>query len=481
MKHIKTTICFLVILIAGLAQATVRNVPQEYPTIQAAINACNDFDTVIVAPGRYFGSSNRSINLNGKSITVRSINPADPQIVNNTIIDCEGKGRGFVFYMAENTGSKVTGLTITNGYGLLGGAIYCYNNSSPLITNCVFINNSAIFGGAIACTNSNTRPKITNCTITANSALVGGGGIYCNGASPRIANSIITGNSATIGGAIYSHNAGDPLITNCTISENFASISAGGIYCYKSSNMTVTNTILWGNVAASAAEILVGNSGAATSIQLSYCDICSPDKNIVYDSSSSVNWGPGNIDVDPHFVKAVSISAVKVDTDSTVGDYHLLEGSPCIDNGDPDFAPAPGETDIDGNPRLSGKKIDIGADEFEFAIPADVKITPRTLNLTSSGNWINCDISLGDGYDISDVNTADITLNNKQVEPVQAKINEEAQKLLVKFDRSEVQSIILAANESAVSFTFTIAGNLNGGQNFKGVDTIRLVRSSGKK
>ena len=44
-------------------------------------------------------------------------------------------------------------------------------------------------------------------------------------------------------------------------------------------------------------------------------------------------------------------------------DLHLRPTSPALNAGDPAFAPAPGETDIDGQPRLGGARIDLGADE----------------------------------------------------------------------------------------------------------------------
>jgi len=43
---------------------------------------------------------------------------------------------------------------------------------------------------------------------------------------------------------------------------------------------------------------------------------------------------------------------------------HLPIGSPAIDAGDPAFATTLGETDIDGQPRISGARVDLGADEF---------------------------------------------------------------------------------------------------------------------
>ena len=38
--------------------------------------------------------------------------------------------------------------------------------------------------------------------------------------------------------------------------------------------------------------------------------------------------------------------------DDDYGDLRLQGGSPCINAGDPDFTPQPGETDLDGHARV---------------------------------------------------------------------------------------------------------------------------------
>jgi len=477
MKHKRITICFLIVLIAGSAPAIVRHVPKEYPTIQSAVNACADFDTVVIAAGIYSGPDNRDINLAGKPITVRSTDPGDPQVVNSTIIDCEDKGRGFVFNNGEDADSKVAGLTITNGYAFLGGAIYSYSNSSPLITNCVVKNNLAVYGGGIACTNGKSYPVITNCQIIANSALAGGGGFYLNGSSPTIRNCIISGNVAPDGGAIYSLNAGNPVIANCTITGNKAYNSAGAIYCYNSTNLSINNCILWGDTAPYASEVMVGALDYPAAIQISYCDIQGGEQNVELAYGSSVNWGQSNIDIDPYFANTgYLISNIQI---ITAGDYHLLEESPCIDAGDPEFVAGPDETDIDGNPRISGEKIDIGAYEFVPPILAIVKIMPKTLNLESNGNWISCTIELPDGYDIGDIDTETIVLNGEiKPAPTWSGTGEDANKLLVKFDRSDIQNMLETAESPVL---LRVAGKLNDGSDFAGTDTIRIVRGGSKK
>ena len=59
-----------------------------------------------------------------------------------------------------------------------------------------------------------------------------------------------------------------------------------------------------------------------------------------------------SIFADPKFVSTTPLN------------LHLQNGSPAIDAGDPAFAPASGETDIDAQPRVNGAGVDIGADEF---------------------------------------------------------------------------------------------------------------------
>jgi predicted outer membrane repeat protein len=474
MRNLIIKICFIGLLIANSAMATDRYVPGEHATIQAAVDVCVDGDVVIVAQPDppdtvYSGPGNCNIDLKGKIITVRSTDPTDPQVVSTTVIDCGGQGstRGFVFRTGETRDCKVAGFTITNGNAFLGGGIHCSNNSSPSISNCVITANSAVLGGGIACENSNIRPKITGCTITANSAKVNGGGIYCTGSSPAIESCVISGNFAPYGGAIYSHNVGQPTIVNCTISVNAASQSGGGIYCCNSSNLDITNCILWGNTAPLASEIMVG-AGTPTSVQISYCDIQGLTENAVCDSGSTVNWGQGNINLDPLFTSPGQMDSSRVYIE---GDYHLLENSPCIDAGDPAFTAAPDATDIDGNPRISGAKVDMGADEFQSFIPARIKIKPRALNLKGNGRFVFCSIAFEAGYDVADIVVDSIRLNG-QISPVETKVNKQGRKLHVKFDRPGTQGMLMDVESPAL---LTVTGSLEDGTTFQGQDSIKIT------
>lgn len=79
----------------------VFRVPADYATIQGAIDAANDGDLIVVAPGTYA----EDVDFRGKDVTVRSIDPADSGVV--------------TFRRGKTAGAVLTGLTITNGSGTL--------------------------------------------------------------------------------------------------------------------------------------------------------------------------------------------------------------------------------------------------------------------------------------------------------------------------------------------------------------------------
>jgi len=311
--------------------------PADFNNIQAAIDDSNDGDTIIVADGVYTGPGNRDIDFNGKAITVRSANGPE-----NCIIDCNGtesdRHRGFFLHSGENVNSAIIGFTITNGYAPLdwipppvsmslseGGAICCYG-SSPTITNCIISGNSAYavysYGGGISTWGG--RPTITNCTFSNNWSYREGGGIFSG--------------------------RGSPTITNCSFSSNCAYYKGGGVACDWPGSVTLTNCILWGNIASYGPQIW----GSST---VTYSDVTYSD--VTYSDVQGGWSGPGNININPIFA------------DANNDDYHLksqagrwepssqtwvqdANTSPCIDGGDP-MSP------IGLEPFPNGGRINMGA------------------------------------------------------------------------------------------------------------------------
>ncbi|MFC1683262.1 FlgD immunoglobulin-like domain containing protein [Candidatus Zixiibacteriota bacterium] len=224
-------------------------------SIQSAIYLAVDWDTILVAAGRYTGENNKNIDYQEKTLVVRS--ESGPYV---TFIDCQGDGRGFNFYNGETGASKLEGLTITNGFvsGGDGGAIHCLGSSSPAINNCILqgngtegdggglccdlnsspslldckiINNYADYGGGV-CGKGGSSPNLTSCVVAADSA-ERGGGLYLNGGVSAVTDCIIVDNKAQLGGGIGLSSA-SPIITRSTIVGNSASLFGGGLNCVNS-------------------------------------------------------------------------------------------------------------------------------------------------------------------------------------------------------------------------------------------------------
>jgi len=180
----------IVLLLTGIVAATTINVPGQYTTIQAGINAASEGDTVLIADGVYIGASNKNLDFGGRNIVLKS--SGGPE---NCIIDCQASGRGFYFHRNETSSAVVEGISVRNGSSTYGGGINV-TNSSPTFKHCI----------------------ITGCL----SASSYGGGVYVNNGDPTFTNCTIYFNSSLNGGAMYVTNT-NMVVTTCILASNVAS------------------------------------------------------------------------------------------------------------------------------------------------------------------------------------------------------------------------------------------------------------------
>lgn len=456
----KRVLLNLILLLSGSTSglAATRLVPSEYPTIQAAIDACADGDTVIVAPSTYTGDGNRDIDFRGKAISVRSTEPYDPNIVAATCIDCNGTKaephRGFHFQNSEDANSVLAGLTITNGYAPKDGSIFGSTRS---------------VGGGIFC--HNASPTIRRCIITGNFACRDGGGICCHNSAASVISCTISYNSTkgdgtTFGGGIHSWQSG-LTISNCTITGNLArGMPGGGVWCGGSTG-EITNCIVWGNRGQYDHAI---HLDGRTSVVVTHSDV-------------EAGWeGEGNTDLDPCFVQVGywdpnGTASYPWDDFWVEGDYHLLPNSPCINAGDPDFVPEVNETDIDGQPRVAGGRVDMGADEFVIEVP--MTFTPKAFNPCSQGKWVKAHLALPEEFALDDVDSntpATLRLLGTQIESEQMNVfvNEEgAVEVEAAFDRAAFCNV--AHNFASGFLNIGVEGLLTSDRAFYGTDTIKMI------
>ena len=247
-------------------------------------------------------------------------------------------GRGAGMYV-ERGSPTIIHCTFRGNYAQKeGGGISNTDNANPRISHCLFVDNTADHGGAI-CSIESKDFTLANCVFNGNRALKGEGGAIFGQVSA--ANCLFYQNSAPVRGGAISGWA--MFLTSCTFHGNTG--GKGGAVSGESS--ILINSICWGN----------------SPDQLAYIG---KDVFDVRNSCIQNSWpGSGNIRTNPRFV------------DVDKADYHLKPESPCINKGNhvkllsdaldldgdqdtKEFVPL----DLDGNPRVVGGQLDMGAYEF---------------------------------------------------------------------------------------------------------------------
>ncbi len=346
---------------------TVREIPAEYPTIQAGIDAAQEGDTVLVSPGIYY----ENLQLRGRNIVLSSRFWADrnPDLIAQTVVDGSQPAHPdtascLLIWKNEGPATVIEGFTFRGGTGTVwldpagagtfregGGILTEY--ASPVIRHNVIRNNSVAPAGAgmVSSGGGGIRsgegaPLIENNLIVYNQAEGYGGGIvlnYCPGAV--VLNNVIAHNSGGknySGGGFWATGAGQSTVVqlhNNVIAFNDSpgpvganSGKGGGIWVF-SIKVQGSGNIVWGNTQADGKQI--AQDGAALQIRYS----CVED-----------GWnGVGNFNDNPLFADTLR--------------FLLSPGSPCIDKGNPD--PAFNDFSVNGSraayPSRGGLRQDAGA------------------------------------------------------------------------------------------------------------------------
>jgi hypothetical protein len=299
--------------------------------IQSAVDASSDGDLILVTNGVYqtgghvvYGNAMNRVAIT-KPLTILSINgPSVTTILGDVYPHYEYGTR--CAYLTN--GVVMSGFTLSSGrvgfgsdyYDFSGGGIYA--ETGAMISNCVLSANSvysAGTGGGV------TGGTLVNCSISGNSVpqlgnvTPDGGGAY----KATLVNCIVFGNSS--GG--YGGGADECTLSNCTLVGNYAAVGGGVSFC------TLYNSIVYFN----SNNWYVGDYPNYIGTGFAYC-CTTPDPG-----------GTGNIVSDPTFIN------------STNNDFHLLPTSLCINSGNNAYATT--ATDFDGNSRIVGGTVDIGAYE----------------------------------------------------------------------------------------------------------------------
>lgn len=261
--------------------------------------------------------------------------------------------------------ATLDGLTVTAGRAdgdypdHFGGGLY--NPGGALdIVNCLFQGNTGAWGGGIL--NLAGVLRMVNTQLIGNRALMLGGGLQNYGGEATMHNCRIVGNSAdyadVVGGSALYNLDGIFTILNSTVADNLSPIgkAISGFSWGPSTGaqIRVANSILYNG----GDEIWTNDLSA---VQVTYSDV-------------QGGWGGiGNISSDPQFV---SPGVRSIEGEWIDGDYRLTTASLAVDAGNNGILPAdvldldedadvaePLPLDLDGEARVQGTRVDMGAYE----------------------------------------------------------------------------------------------------------------------
>ena len=292
---------FVTLACSTIGFAATINVPTDYSTIQTAIDAAQNGDTILVEAGTY----SERIDFLGKALTVESVSGST-----DTIIDGSSSGTVVTFANGEQSSSVLDGFTIQGGSNYYGGGVLIVN-SFPVIQNCLITSNQAsLSGGGIYVDTGSIQ--LTNTTITSNVSDGAGGGIYLKFSFGSISGGSLLDNSANSGGALYAKDGIFELfISDVTIQGNIASSNGGGVYdknsdivvsncnfdlntastggawfSYISGDATITNSVFTDNSVSD-----VGGAASVRSNSTVYFDTCTFDSNVADTDCDTIGGG----------------------------------------------------------------------------------------------------------------------------------------------------------------------------------------------
>lgn len=278
---------------------------------------------------------------------------------------------------------KNIGLTNGKSSGSNGGGLKI-SDGNTTIQGCTISNCTGGYAGGIYFTSSATTPTldvinctISGCTTTANSSSAGVGGIYINGTNSTIniigcviTNCTYAGRSSTKSGGVLIYR-GVANIQNCI----FKNDTPHAIYSYQGKPTTITNCTI---VSCGTYGIQFYNGGSQYQTYV---------RNTVITGSSNpyhANISHCLLDTTDYGDVPYISSLPLFESDG----YTPSVGSQVIDMGDSTLINT--ETDVLGNPRISGNHVDIGAIEVQTILLGGIslELTPAASNLVYNGNDI---------------------------------------------------------------------------------------------
>lgn len=376
----------LVPVVEKLPRSTEHTVPGSHDSIQAAIDAARDGDTVLVRPGEHVVEA--PIDFRGKAICVRSLAGAASTVLRYGGDPDAPAASVVVFHGGETSETGLLGFTIAGGRGMRlgdhrqGGGIRI-SGASPLIADNTITDCTAVGGAGGGIASEGGAPTLVRNRILSCQAEQGAAIAVLSADRPLVVSGgSLEGNVARRGGALFVGPAGKLLLEQSVLAGNVAWDDGAVAWVSHGATLDLRNVTIVHNISAPESSIvsrpsgpaeggarvgapqarasnciLWGNTPMQSGLETSWCLIGSESLPGSPGHTTGVGdlrefplfvdpggaWNPG-----PRPLEGTSDGPGPWQMGRWVGgDYRLLPGSPAIDSGDPRSPPDPDDTRAD--------------------------------------------------------------------------------------------------------------------------------------
>jgi hypothetical protein len=325
-QRLPLAVAAALLLAFPVRSATIR-VPSDYPTIQEGVDGAAAGDTVLVAPGTYYGSpGSANCVVLDKGITLTSEGGAAV-----TTIDGEGTRR--VVSSTTSQPRTIQGFTITRGFADKGAGLYVGSQGVSMIQDNIFEANSATSqGGGIYCSEIGGDKYVDSNLFVHNSANSDAACHFAHGGMLEFsANAVLNNVTTNYYPAIYVGVAyGSLNMTDCVVANNGGGLSVTGecsdpvnirrctfaqtgvpIESNFSEYIVIEQTIIVGSIYQHYLDT------CETNFQLNYVDLYG-GAFYGYLEYVTITWNQPNLNADPLFCDPLN------------GDFSLAAGSACL-------------------------------------------------------------------------------------------------------------------------------------------------------
>lgn len=341
-------------------------VPGEYATIQAAVDAAEDGDKILVSPGTYAESVDiyaKTIALVGDTVNFRVVlRPGEQRYPALRLVDCPSRATLLIGFIIEGS-QDAPGIDcvrssptihknhIRDNEGATGGGIRLSVSGSALITANWIYRNSAVNGGGIAMVDA--AADVMGNVVDSNWAYSYGGAVYCRGEPAHLitGNTFVGNRAQHRGGGIHFDEGGAVTVSGNLFFADTARFG-GGIHNEARDDLHISNNtfdhcvirqkvnytgggaaIQWEHTSAVGGVIkhnIVANTWSnwfgAISAGPAGAGETELDFNLVWKNDPTdyhgFTPGPHSLVADPRFC------------DWQQGDFHLQADSPCVGTGE---------------------------------------------------------------------------------------------------------------------------------------------------